>query len=171
VLILPVLGARELLRWAPTRSSLRLTRTAGLVGALLLAGGYLTFNVNGYRNRIWSMHAYAESIRPLLVHVGSRTSPDVLLATEAEGTVYLYTGRHTVPLGSFMASDYLKPRTALEQSKSIALLLEHYQPAAVVVSSPYLRAATAQLAAGDTPLLAVSDSFPGGGLVFVPVHR
>jgi len=171
VCLLPVLGVRVVLKWKPTARHARLTRTAVLACAAGVACGYVGFNVLGYRANAWSAGSYASRLQPLLVHVATKTSPDAVLASEAENTVYLYTGRSSVPLGSFAATDYLKPRSSRETAAGIAVVLERYHPSAVVVTTPYLRAATTELAARQPPLLTIVDTFPGGGLVLVPARR
>ena len=171
LLLLPVLGARELFAWVPSRSSMRVMRAIALGCAAALAFGYLTFNVISFRNGSWSASAYAERLRPLLVYVATKTPRSAVVATEAENTVYLYTGRHTVPLGSFMATDYLQPRSSSGFADAMAVVLNRYQPAAVVVSTSFLRAAATDLALRRPPLLVATDSFPGGGLVLVPTRQ
>jgi Dolichyl-phosphate-mannose-protein mannosyltransferase len=171
LLLLPVLGARELSAWAPQRRGQRLTRLAALGGAAALAMGYSTFDFISFRNGSWSASGYAERLRPLLVYVATKTPRDAVVATEAENTVYLYTGHRTVPVGSFMATDYLQPRASAGFADAMAVVLDRYRPAAVVVSTSFLRAAATELAARRPPLLAVVDSFPGGGLVLVPTRR
>jgi hypothetical protein len=169
--LLPVLGARELLAWVPRAPAMRLTKMAALAGAAVLGLGYVTFNVVSFRNGSWSASGYAERLRPLVVYVATKTPSDAVVATEAENTVYLYTGRKTVPLGSFMATDYLKPRASAGFADAMALVLDRYRPAAVVVSTGFLRAAATELSLRQPPLLTAIDSFPGGGLVLVPTRR
>ncbi|HKN68407.1 MAG TPA: hypothetical protein VJW73_19115 [Gemmatimonadaceae bacterium] len=171
LLLLPVLGARELFGFVPSGPTTRITRMIALGGAAALAFGYLAFNVISYRNGSWSASAYAERLRPLLVYVATKTPRDAVVATEAENTVYLYTGRQTVPLGSFMATDYLQPRSSSGFADAMAVVLDRYRPAKVVVSTGFLRAAASELALRSPPLLAPIDSFPGGGLVLVPTRR
>jgi hypothetical protein len=171
LLILPAAGARELLVWAPSVPWERFARV-GLAGAAAgLALGYAAYNVSGYRNHSWSTGGYAAFLRPLLVQVASRTPRNALIASEAEGTVYLYTGRRTVPLGSFMATDYLSPRTPHDYARAMSIVLDRYHPSAVFVTTGFLRTAMRDLAVSEPPRLAVVDTFPGGGLVLVPTSR
>ena len=171
LLLLPVLGARELLAWSPRTREMRLTRIAAVGATAAVAFGYAMFNIVSYRNHSWSASGYSERLRPLLVYIATNTPRDAVVATEAENTVYLYTGRRTVPLGSFMATDYLQPRASSAFADAMAVVLERYRPAAVVVSTGFLRAAASELAARRPETLAAIDSFPGGGRVFVPTRR
>ena len=171
LLLLPILGARQLAAWSPQLPGPRLTRVAALVTSLALAIGFTAYNVGGYRGGAWTTTSFGTRLQPLLVYVVTHTPPHALLATESEGTVYLYTGRSTVPLGSYSATDYLQSRTAAQSAEGIATIVEHYHPLAVVVSTRFLRVAAAELTLRQPPSLAVVDSLPGGGLVLVPVRR
>jgi hypothetical protein len=170
VLLLPVTGVRALLDWRVSENRLRIVRTAGLAAAAALSLGYAVFNISGYRSRVWATDGYADRLQPLMLHVASRTSPNAVLATEAENTVYLYTGRLAVPIGSYLATDYLQPRGSREIANSFAVVLARYHPAAIVVATPYLRSALGELALRQPPVLAAVDSFPGGGAVFIPLR-
>lgn len=173
VVLLPVLGGRELLAWRPARMELRALRGLGLAGAALLVFGYGTYNTRGYRHQWWSSipRNISNNVRPLLVWVATRTPHDAVLATEAEATVYLYTGRPTVPVGTFTVDEYFGPRTPVQNAAIISTVVDHYHPKAVVVSSGAMRDAVRELALGHPPTLAVVDTFPGGGLVLIPRPR
>jgi hypothetical protein len=171
LLLLPVAGVRELIAWSPRSQWQSFARVLSLATVAFLACGYAVFTVSAYRVHSWSTAAYAGYLRPLLVHVALHTPPNALLASEAEGTVYLYTGRRTVPVGSFMATDYLTPRTPAENANALATVIERYHPKAVVVKTSFLRAAARELTLRQPPLLAVADTIAGGGLVLVPTPR
>ena len=171
LLLLPILGAQRALAWLPRSSLGSLTRIGALAAALAVTIGFFAYNVAGYSGRAWTTTSFATRLQPLLVHVVTHTPGNALLATESEGTVYLYTGRSTVPLGSYSAIDYLQSRTAAQSAEGIATIVEHYHPLAVVVSTRFLSAAATELTLRQPPRLAVVDSFPGGGLVFVPIQR
>lgn len=171
LLLLPILGAQRALAWLPRSSVGSLTRIGALAATVAITVGFIAYNVRGYRARAWTTTSYATRLQPLLVHVVTHTPINALLATESEGTVYLYTGRSTVPLGSYSATDYLQSRTAAQSAEGIATIVDHYHPLAVVVSTRFLSAAAAELTLRQPPRLAVVDSFPGGGLVLVPTQR
>ena len=84
--------------------------------------------------------------------------------------MYLYTGRPTVPLGTFTVTDYLKPRTLSDNAAVVRAIIGRYRPEAVVVSTGFLRAAVRELALSQPPLLTVVDTFPGG-IVLTPTSR
>jgi hypothetical protein len=173
VMLLPVLGARRALSWCPTSPVMRGARMAALAGSVLLACGYAAYNLRGYQHQWWSSipRAVSRNASPLLAWVASRTPRDVLLATEAECTVYLYTGRPVVPVSTFTVDEYFTPRTPAENAAAIRTIVSHYRPRAVVVTSGAMRDAIRELALGPHPLLAVVDTFPAGGLVLIPTSR
>ncbi|HEY7234365.1 MAG TPA: hypothetical protein VH539_09475 [Gemmatimonadaceae bacterium] len=171
ILLLPVTGAREILAARPTRPNVRMLRYTTLAATALLACGYAAFNVVGYRARSWSSASYAAYLRPMLVWVATHTPRDALLASEAEGTVYLYTGRHTVPVGSLAIDEYFRTRTAADAASAIDTIVQRYHPQAVIVADGFLRIAVRELAFRQPPVLALVDTIPGGGLVLVPTPR
>ena len=173
VILLPVLGARDALAWRPGRLELRGLRFATLGGALLLVCGYGTYNFRGYRHQWWASipRNISRNVQPMLEYVATRTPPNAVLETEAEATVYLYTGRQTVPVGTFTVDEYFGPRTPAQNAAVIQAAVDRYHPRAVVVSSGPMRDAVRELAVSQHPSLVVVDTFPGGGLVLIPKSR
>jgi hypothetical protein len=173
VVLLPVLGVREALTWHPQRVTGRALRYSGIAAGALLACGYGTYNARGYRHQWWSSipRNISRNVQPLLEYVATRTPPNAVLVTEAEATVYLYTGRKTVPVGTFTVDEYFGPRTPAQNAAIIQAAVDHYHPRAVVVSSGAMRDAVRELAVSQHPSLAVVDTFPGGGLVLIPTSR
>jgi hypothetical protein len=173
VIVLPILGVREVLRWRPSKSYANAARIAALAASFLIACGYGVYNVRGYRHQYWSSipRMISRNVHPLLVWVATRTPRDAVLATEAEATVYLYTGRYTVPVGTFTVDEYFGPRTPAENAAVIRSVVTRYHPKAVVVSSDAMRNAARELVLGNPPAFAVVDTFPDGGLVLIPKSR
>jgi hypothetical protein len=173
VVLLPVLGAREALEWRAERVHARAMRVVALVCSVAVACGYLVYNVEGYRHRWWGSipRKISEEVRPLLIWVATRTPRNAVLATEAETSVYLYTGRPAVPVGTFTVDEFFVPRTSAENAAVIDTVITHYRPMAVAVSSGPMRDAVRQLAFSQPPKLVAVDTFPRGGLVLVPRFR
>lgn len=172
VLILPVLGAREIIKWTPSTGTFRLARTVGLSLTVALAMGHAVYTARGYRGRWWASipRAGAANLRPLVLWAAQHTAPTDVLAVEAESAVYLYTGRHTVPVHTFTVQQYFTPRTAEQEADVISGVLAHYHVDAVAVATRTVRDATKLLATRTPPLLTPSDTFPGG-IVLTPTHR
>ncbi|HZI40414.1 MAG TPA: hypothetical protein VFD67_01880, partial [Gemmatimonadaceae bacterium] len=135
--------------------------------------GYARYNVRGYRYQYWSSipRLISRNVRPLLVWIATHTPRNAVLATEAESAVYLYTGRSTVPVGTFTVDEYFSPRTPVQAADVIRATVAHYRPKAVVVSSTAMRDAAHELVLGNPPTFAVVDTFPDGGIVLIPKSR
>jgi hypothetical protein len=173
VIALPVLGVREVIRWRPSARYASAARMTALAASVLLACGYGVYNVRGYRHEWWSSipRLISRNVHPLLVWVATHTPRDAVLATEAESEVYLYTGRPTVPVGTFTVDEYFGQRTSVEAAAVIRSVVSHYRPTAVVVSSGAMRDAARELVLGPPPNFVVVDTFPDGGLVLIPKSR
>jgi hypothetical protein len=171
--LLPVLGVRDVLRWQSSVKRERIARITALAAGVLLACGYVVYNVRGYRHQWWSSipRLISRNVHPLLVWIATHTPRNAVLATEAESAVYLYTGRSTVPVGTFTVNEYFGPRTPVENAAVIRAVVTHYRPGAVVVSSNAMRDAARELVLGNPPTFAVVDTFPDGGLVLIPKSR
>jgi hypothetical protein len=172
VLALPVLGAREVLRWRPAAPTLRTLRVGVLIAVLAVVAGHVLYTIHGYRGRWWGSipRAGAANLLPLVLWAAQRTTPTDVLAVEAESAVYLYTNRRTVPVHTFTVDQYFHTRTPRQEADIIRKMVAGYHVDAVAVTTPTMRAAATMLTTERPPVLAVSDSFPGG-LVFKPIHR
>jgi len=172
VLLVPVLGAREIVRWRPSTLTWRAARAGALSLTIALAAGHALYTVRGYRGHWWASipRAGASNLRPLVFWAAQRTAPTDVLAVEAESAVYLYTGRRTLPVHTFTVQQYFHPRTAQQDADVISGVLANYHVDAVAVTTQTVRDAAGLLASRTPPLLTPSDSFPGG-IVLTPTHR
>ena len=173
VLLLPALAARRAFTWRPAASGAQRLRIAALGCCALLACGYATYNVRGYRHQWWSSipRSVSSADRELIVWIGTHVPRDAVVATEVESAVYLYTGRKAVPVSTFTVQEYFAPRTPRENAAAIREIVGRYRPQAVVVTSARMRDAVRELALETPPALAVVDTFPAGGVVLVPTSR
>ena len=173
VILLPALGVRRGLLWRPSTRAFVVVRTATLATGVLLAVGYAGYNVRGYRHQWWSSipRAVSHTSGPLLTWIATRTPRDLLLASEVESAVYLYTGRSVVPVTTFTTDEYFTSRTPRENAEAMRQIIAHYHPSAVVITSSSMREAARVLAFASPPLLAAVDTFPAGGLVLIPTSR
>jgi hypothetical protein len=139
----------------------------------LLACGYATYNLRGYRHQWWASipRSVSSADRQLMMWVGTHAPHDAVVATEVESAVYLYTGRMTVPVSTFTVREYFVPRTPRENAAAIREIIGWYRPQAVVVTSARMRDAVRELALETPPALAVVDTFPAGGVVLAPTSR
>ena len=173
VMLLPVLAARRALTWEPAGPTTRAFRATALVCCVLLACGYSSYNLRGYRHQWWASvpRSVSGAGRQLMLWVGTHTPRDAIVATEVESAVYLYTGRQSVPVSTFTVQEYFTPRTARENAAAMREIIGRYRPQAVVVTSTRMRDAVRELALETPPALAVVDTFPAGGVVLVPTSR
>jgi hypothetical protein len=170
VVVLPVLGAVEIWRWRPTVLPLRVARGVALAGAAVIALGYARYTTNGYRGRWWSSIARenAQAARGLVGWTRARTRSTDVVMTNAEPLVYLYTNRATVPAESFAVTDYFQSKTRADNEEALRRLLATYRVDVVALAGANgLIAAARSMTTAPNPLLAVRDSFPGGG-AFTP---
>ena len=167
-----ILGARECFHWRPQPAALCGLRVVGLAGASLVLLGHAAYTRRGYAGHWWASIARrgGEGLRPLVIWARERTSPDAVLAVEAESTVYLYTGRLAVPIQPFTAEEYFAKRTAAENAEALRQILAAYPVDAVAAGSRDAQQAARLLAMSSPPALAVVDTFPGE-LVLRPTGR
>ena len=81
--------------------------------------------------------------------------------------MYLYANRQTVPVQTFTAVQYFRPRTPEENAAVMRDVMRAYPVNAVVLWSQTTKAAAQVLATSRPPELVVRDTFPGG-VVLVP---
>lgn len=138
-----------------------------LAASAALALGIAAFNVRGYVNAWWSSNArfHARRVLPQLSWVARATRPEDLIAADAEAAVYLYTGRHAVPLTTFTAAEYARERTTAEETQIVRSLLTEYRPRFVLVTSTQLMNATARIAHEEPYFISRIDSL-GVGAVY-----
>lgn len=151
VMLFPAVGAWALWQSAPARSWPP-KRIASVAASGIVVAGLVWFTVVGYANAWWGANArfHARRIVDQLAWVGAKTQPADIVASDAEGAVYLYTGRRAVPLASFTATEYLHDPSLGERTRMMTALIDHYHPRYVMVSSPLLAEAAARLAASST---------------------
>lgn len=151
--------------WSATLVRQHRSARAGVAAlAASLALGIAAFNVQGYANAWWSSNArfHARRVLPQLAWVAKATSPNDIIASDAEAAVYLYTERRTAPVATFTAGEYVRERTVAEETAVMSSLLESYRPRYVLVTSPKLVEATARLARQAPASLTRVDSLDRG---------
>jgi hypothetical protein len=160
-LVLLASGARAGLavaRAAPPRR-----RLLAAAAAAWLIVGHAAYEARGIRGRWWSSIARANTGRVVAAVQWTLTHTDSsdVVAADDDGAVFLYTGRHTVPVRSFTAAQYL---TGLPSRAAEGLLpiLATYPVRVVVVGTAGSYQAAASLALPPRPRLSVPQEFRGG---------
>ena len=135
-----------------------------IVAAVVLSAGMIVFNARGYVNAWWSSNAryHARRVLPQLAWVARGTQPRDVIASDAEASVYLYTGRLSVPMTSFTAAEYVRERTMNEQTAIVSQLLDHYRPRYFMATSPPVIEAAARLARARPGTFVLIDSLKPG---------
>jgi hypothetical protein len=135
----------------------RARRGSALATAAVLVFGVITYNVRGYQRHWWANTQDLSSrwIAPKLHWIAANTDTSAVIATDHdEGTVYLYTGRHAVPVTTFTAVQYLEPRSVDAEAATLRELTAYYKPQYLVLSAVQLRPfaaamSTSGIALGD----------------------
>ncbi len=149
--ILCVHGVRAL----AGRSLVPMRRYAAMTVACALTAGYLKFNVQSAREAWWTQvqGSVADRARPLAAWVNEHTDSSAVLATDDDLLVHLYTGRRTVPNGTFTPQEHLVPQTPAFASTALREILATYDINYVLSVSEYGLYAANGLLQGNTPAL------------------
>jgi len=163
LMLFPAVGIATAWR-APTLGQQIPSRRLIVAGGLLLGVGIVAFNLRGYENAWWASNAryHARRVLPQLAWVAQSTRPGDLIASDAEASVYLYTGRRAVPITSFTAAEYARERTASEETAIVGQLIDQYTPRYVLATSAHVVDAAEQLARTRPTLLKRIDSLSTG---------
>ncbi|MEP6618205.1 MAG: hypothetical protein ABJE47_02775 [bacterium] len=130
-----------------------------------LGAGYAAYETRAIRGRWWGSisRSASQRIEPAIAWTRQHTSPSDLVASDDEGSIYLYTGRLSVPVASFTTEHYLGNRTAeVEAREGLGPLLATYPIRVVLVGSSRTFDAAAYLASRPVPILSLRDQFAGG---------
>ncbi len=168
---LPLLGLFALWRWelplpVPARARLGL-----LALAVVPLAGYTVYNVRGYRGHWWESipRQRGSELRTVIRAVRQTIPADAVVCGTDDASIYLYTGRQAVPFGNFAAADFIHPPTRARRAGELRAILQAYHPDRVVVTSQGQRDVVDILADQHPPVLAVTDSFPGG-FIYAPTR-
>ena len=168
-------GAHALVEWRPAASAPRVVRVAGLAAAALVAAGYLAYNARWYPKRGWERYERetSEAAAPLLRWVVAHTRPTDVIASDGGAIIYLYTGRQTVPLGEFTATEYVRPGDLAQTIRSLQDIIAAFPVTYVMVTGGSSAKAAERLLYATPPELAFVDTLPKGGAVLTPrrAHR
>jgi hypothetical protein len=137
-----------------------------LLGAFVwVLVGYSEYELRGIRGKWWSTisRSSAARIAAAVTWVHDNTSAGELVASEDEGAVFLYTGRHTVPERSLAPDAYLRDIPPTEAARDGLVPILAAYPVNVVVAGSRETAETADILVASTPaLLEPAVNFPGG---------
>jgi hypothetical protein len=135
-LALFAVGAREILRLSRGRSPMLRLGAAG--AAVWLLAGYAVYEWRGIRGRWWDTlpRTAAPQIHGLVAWTRAYTDSSDVVATDAEGAVFLYTGRRTVPVRAFTTDEFLAESTpSMDADRGLVPILSAYPVRAVAIAT------------------------------------
>jgi hypothetical protein len=130
-------------------------RLIGVVAASLLVCGVVAYNVRGYPRHWWSstQNMGTRWIMPKIPWITVNTDTAAVIATDHdEGAIYLYTGRRSIPVTTFTATQYLEPRSLEADAAVLRALTAQYQAQYLVLSSLRLRPTAAAMSTAGIAL-------------------
>jgi hypothetical protein len=150
-------------------------RVATISAVVWLVAGYGIYQWRGIRGRWWETvpRGAAAQIHGLVAWTRTHTRPDDVVATDAEGAVFLYTGRRTVPVRAFKTDQFLAepaPAPAVEAERGLVPILSAYPVRAVATASQGSYAAAVLLTVPPNQLLTPAGRYPWGA-TFTVVAR
>ena len=163
------LAAQAIIGWRPERGALRAARGCAVALALLLAAGYARYNWLRAESGWWVQlqSAVAERARPLAEWVVTSAPGDAVIATDDDVLIHLYTGRRTIPNGTFTPQEYLRAQTPVFATETLRSIIRAYDVDYVLVASEYGTYAARGLVQADPPELRLIGALKAGA-VFAP---
>ena len=168
--LLPLIGlaaavaARSIMEWRPNAVTGRTLRLATMALMLLGAAGYTVYNVRGFAQRAWTTgpRVFATRASPLVNWARRSTQPGDLLATDDDALVHLYSGRRTIPVGTFTPQEYLKGQSYEFATGQLELLLREFRPRYVLCGSAHCAMAARNLSVREPAMLRLVTSLERG---------
>jgi hypothetical protein len=166
------LAIEAVISWRPRGRPRVAARWAGLALASLLFMGYARYNYLGATKGWWTQvqAGVADRARPLAEWVVTNTPENAVIATDDDVLIHLYTGRHTIPNGSFTPQEYLKPQTPAFATEMLRSILRTYDVDYVLASSEFGTYAARGLLLADPPELRIVGALKVGA-IFRPLQR
>jgi hypothetical protein len=166
------LGIGVVVEWRPSPTASRVGRMVALAACAMLVAGFGWYNINGVRQQ-WRdsvPRVTAARATPVVEWVRAATRPSDIIAIEDDPLVYLYTGRRTIPVGTFTPEEYLKEQTYPFATEALRTIIQRYQPTYVIGTTSYGVMAARNLSTRTPPELRVHALLPTAA-IFAPVAR
>ena len=172
LILLPITGACALWRLAASRADKSRLRFLPAAAGGVVALGLLVLTVQGYGQSAWAGLArfQGERIDPKTAWVARHTRSDDVIATEDEVAVYLYTGRHAVPVYASPGRQHIVPQTPAERKQALSAIIDRYRPSFIVVGTDEGLAAVDAFAADSSFAFRRAAEIPAS-LVYVSTRR
>ncbi len=166
---LPAAGLVALWRWELPFPAPRRLRIALLALAFVPVAGYAVYNVRGYHGQWWESipRERGLQLRTVIRAVRQTMPADAVVCGTDDAAIYLYTGRQAVPFAPLRATDFTHVPTKAQAARDLRAILAAYHPDRIVVTNRTELDVADALADQHPPLLALTDSFPGG-FIYAP---
>ncbi len=166
------LAIEAVVTWRPGPRPQVAARWASLALALLLVAGYARYNYLGTARGWWTQvqAIVADRAKPLAEWVVANTPEDAIIATDDDVLIHLYTGRHTIPNGTFTPQEHMKAQTPAFATQTLRTILRTYDVDYVMASSDYGTYAARGLVQAQPPELQIVGALRFGA-IFRPVPR
>ena len=166
------LAIEAVVRWRPSTRGWVALRWSGVALAALLAVGYARYEYLGVRRGWWTQvqGIVANRSRPIAEWVVANTPEDAVIATDDDIMIHLYTGRHTVPNGTFTPQEHMKAQTPAFAAEVLRTILRTYEVDYVLTSSDYGTYAARGLVQASPPELQIVGALSYGA-IFRPVAK
>ena len=164
------LGVQFVIAYVPRSSIATYARMGALAACAALIAGFGLYNVNGVRQG-WrdSVPKFtAGRATPVVDWVRASTKPTDVIAMEDDALVYLYTGRRTIPVGTFTPEEYLHEQTYAFATEQLQTFVTMFKPTYVIGTTTYGVIAGRNLVNRTPPVLRVHTLLPNAA-IFAPV--
>jgi hypothetical protein len=174
--LLPILAAivamaiEFVIAQTATSPAARIARWSALTACACLVLGFGAYNVNGVRQE-WRdsvPRVTAARATPVVEWIRAHTKPTDVIAMEDDPLIYLYTGRHSIPVGTFTPEEYLAEQTYSFGEVQLGAIVARYKPAYVIGTTTHGVMAARGLSTRTPPTLRVHTLLPTAA-IFAPV--
>lgn len=166
------LAIEALWNWRPAEHPRSALRYGSLALVALLAIGYARYNYLGAARGWWTQvqAVVADRAKPLAEWIVANTREDAVIATDDDVLLYLYTGRQTIPNGTFTPQEHMVAQTPAFATEMLRTILHTYHVDYVLASSDYGTYAARGLIQAQPPELQLLGALKVGA-IFRPVPK
>jgi hypothetical protein len=166
------LAIEAVVSWRPVALPRLVMRWSAVTLAALLAVGYARYNYLGNKRGWWTQvqALTADRARYLAEWVVANTPEKAVIATDDDVLIHLYTGRYTVPNGTFTPWEHMKAQTPAFATEVLRTIMKTYRVDYVLASSDYGTYAARGLVQSNPPELLIVGALKYGA-IFRPPPR
>ena len=160
------LAVHAIVAWRPDTRARHALRIASATMAGLLVLGYARYNYTGVKDHWWSkvQSFVASRAKPMAEWVIANTPADAVVSTDDDVLMHLYTGRLTVPNGTFTPQDHMSPQTPAFATGALRSIVQTYGVDYVLTASNNGIYAARGLVQANPPELQIVGVFKYGAV-------